>query len=114
MIKQKDITSDINWLPGNNWFVFTFFMIIIILVAHALALFSHEYAHSFTAWLLGWKTNPLALNYGELTPINILAQIQIDENVGYDPIFAGGHGWQAAMISAAGMLIGNGFIMVLP
>lgn len=79
-------------------------------VLHAIAFFAHEYAHSFTAWILGWKANPLAINYGHLTVGNVLAQFDIDENVDYGPIFAAGHGAVAAVIAAAGMVIGNGLI----
>ena len=68
----------------------------------------HEYAHSFTAWLLHWKANPLALDYGKVTLNNILTQEDIDENVDYGPIFASGHGAAASLIAVAGVLIGNG------
>jgi hypothetical protein len=77
---------------------------------HAIAFFAHEYAHSCAAWALGWKTNPLALNYEHLTPGNFLLQLDIDENVEYDPIFAAGHNYSAGIIAAAGMVIGNGLL----
>ena len=35
-------------------------------LAHALAYLAHEYAHSFVAWGLRCKANPLARNYGGL------------------------------------------------
>jgi DUF1680 family protein len=94
----------------KSWPVFIVVTVALILVLHALAFFPHEYAHSFSAWLLGWKANPLALNYGHLTPGNILLQFDIDENVEYDPIFAAGHGGVAGFIAAAGMVIGNGLV----
>lgn len=78
--------------------------------AHAVAFFAHEYAHSFTAWLLGWKTNPLALNYAHPTLKVFLIQLGIDQNVDEIPIFSGGHAFQAGLISAAGALLGNGLI----
>ncbi|MFD0766859.1 hypothetical protein ACFQZI_18510 [Mucilaginibacter lutimaris] len=95
------------WLPGRNWLTFFLLNIIMMWVTHAIALFAHEYSHSFTAWLLGWKTNPFALNYGQLTLSNVLAQFDIDENVNYKPIFATGHGQQAGLVALAGLLIGN-------
>jgi hypothetical protein len=98
------------WLPGKNWLIFLLLNIIIAWVTHAISLFSHEYSHSFTAWLLGWKTNPFALNYGQLTLSNVLAQFDIDENVNYTPIFATGHRQQAGLIALAGLLIGNLFL----
>jgi hypothetical protein len=75
--------------------------------AHACVFFSHEYAHSSTAWLLGWKSNPLALHYAHPTLVVLLTQLGISENVNYVPIFASGHGRQAAFIAAAGAVIGN-------
>ena len=78
--------------------------------AHACVFFAHEYAHSFTAWLLGWKSNPLALNYAHPTLKVILIQLGIDQNVNELPIFASHHGAQAAIISGAGAVLGNAFI----
>jgi len=75
--------------------------------AHALAFFAHEYAHSFTAWILGWKRDPFALNYAHPTPVVLLLQLGINQNVDEAPIFASGHGIAAAMIAAAGALLGN-------
>ena len=77
-------------------------------LAHAIGYMMHEYAHSFTAWLLHYKTNPLALNYGGLNLDNILFQNDIDENVDYAPIFAAGRGPLASLIAVAGVLLGNG------
>ncbi|MBE1161076.1 hypothetical protein [Dyella acidiphila] len=81
-----------------------------VLIAHAVAYFTHEYSHAFTAWLLGYKQDPLALNYGEASTANILFQQDIDENVDYDPIFAGQHGWSAALIALVGPGVGNGVL----
>ena len=77
---------------------------------HALGYFAHEYAHSFTAWLLGWKANPLALNYGHLDTANLFIQSDVDENVDYGPIFAAHCGAQAALIAVAGVAIGNALV----
>jgi hypothetical protein len=77
-------------------------------LGHALGYLTHEYAHSFTAWALGYKANPLALNYGHLTPQNVAFLLSIDENVEYGPIFAAGKGYLASLIAVAGVLFGNG------
>jgi hypothetical protein len=77
-------------------------------LAHAIGFIIHEYAHSFMAWLLHWKANPLALHYGGLNLDNILFQDDIDENVNYAPIFAAGRGAAVSLIAIAGVLIGNG------
>ncbi len=82
-------------------------------LAHAIGYMIHEYAHSFTAWLLHYKANPLALDYGGLSLDNILFQSDVDENVDYSPIFAAGRGPLAALIAVAGVLIGNGISYIV-
>jgi hypothetical protein len=83
---------------------------LMVLVAHAAVYLAHEYCHTLVAWLLGFKHDPWALNYGEASTANILFQQDIDENVDYDPIFASQHGWMAALIALAGPGIGNGLL----
>src|SRR6187551_2040117 len=82
-------------------------MAILILVTHAVAYLTHEYAHTTMAWMLGYMTNPLALDYGGLTPANLILLSDVDDNVPYDAVFAGGHGSAAAAIALAGPFIGN-------
>jgi len=82
-------------------------------LAHAIGFMVHEYAHSFTAWLLHFKANPLALNYGGINLNNILFQNDIDENVDYSPIFAASRGPLASLIAVAGVLIGNGISYIV-
>jgi len=83
---------------------FWFSFVVLLWFAHALAYFLHEFAHSFTAFILGFKANPLALTYGHLSLANVLTQAEVDENVDYGPIFAAGKGMLAALIAAAGVL----------
>jgi hypothetical protein len=90
-----------------SWLLFAVYTLGLLFATHAIGFFAHEYAHSTTAWALGWKANPLALNYGPLTASNVLLQLQIDENVDYAPIFAAGHFRQAGLIAAAGVVAGN-------
>lgn len=91
------------------WPVFLGYTLLFIWVAHAFVFFAHEYAHSFTAWILGQKDNPLALNYAHPTPLVLLMQLGIDQNVDEARIFASGHGATAALIAVAGSLFGNAF-----
>jgi hypothetical protein len=79
-------------------------------LAHALVFFPHEYAHTFTAWLLGWKSNPFSLHWPHLSLVVLLIQNGINQGVDEAPIFASGHGPHAALIAAAGAVIGNGLI----
>ena len=87
---------------------FALFFLFLLWAAHAFGYLVHEYAHSFTAWGLGYKANPLALNYGHLDWNNVLTLDDVDENVDYDPIFAAGRGPLASLIAVAGVLFGNG------
>ncbi len=93
-----------------TWPVLVVYTLFQMWAAHACVFFAHEYAHSFTAWLLGWKSNPLALYFPRPTPVVFLIQLGINQNVDEGPIFASGHGADAAMIGAAGALIGNALI----
>ena len=95
---------------ARNWPGFAVLVAGEMWLAHAIAFFVHEYAHSTTAWLMGWKENPLAINYAHPTLSVFLLQLGISENVDYAPIFAAGRGWQAAIIAAAGMVAGNALI----
>src|ERR1700754_4806829 len=95
---------ELRWLP------FVLLLCVQLWAAHALAFFLHEYAHSFVAWLTGWKANPFALNYAHPTLKVFLMQMGINQNVEEGPIFASGHGPIAAIIGGAGMVIGNGLL----
>ena len=82
-------------------------------LAHAIGYMMHEYGHGFTAWIVHYKANPLALHYGHLSLNNILTQTDIDENVDYGPIFAAGRGPLASLIAVAGVLFGNGLSYII-
>jgi hypothetical protein len=98
----------------NDWYEndlgFALLTAVIIVAAHAIAFFAHEFAHSFTAWALGYMPHPLALDYGELTPANVVLMLNVGDNVQYDSIMSAGHGHSAAVIALAGSFIGNGVL----
>ncbi len=96
--------------PQWTWPLLIVFTLIQVWAAHACVFFAHEYGHSFTAWLLGWKSNPLALHFPRPTLVVLLLQPGINQNVDEAPIFASGHGPQAAIIAAAGAILGNALI----
>jgi hypothetical protein len=102
---MTDNRRGISW----TWPAFLSYTLLFIWVAHAFVFFAHEYAHTFTAWLLGWKDNPLALNYAHPTALVFLMQLGIDQDVDEARIFASGHGVAAAVIAVAGSLFGNAF-----
>jgi hypothetical protein len=96
--------------PEWTWPVLVAYTLFQMWAAHACVFFAHEYAHSFTAWLLGWKSNPLALYCPRPTLAVLLLQMGINQNVDEGPIFASGHGPHAAIIGAAGAILGNALI----
>lgn len=83
-------------------------MLCLIFLAHATAYLTHEYAHATTAWLFGWMPSPVGIDYGRATLANVLLQQDVGDGVNYGPIFAGGHGLEAALIAFAGPGVGNG------
>lgn len=99
----------------NNTMRFKLILVtpIFILLSHYLAVFPHEYAHSFMAWLLGYKNNPFALNYGGANLHNLLLLSQIDENVHYRMIYSLGHKFHVALIAFAGSGLANASLFVL-
>ena len=86
---------------------------VFILLAHYLAVFPHELAHSFTAWALGRKVDPLAITWGGDSLRNIILLSHIDENVDYPSIFARGPAYYAAYIAFAGPGIVNGGLYLM-
>ena len=75
-------------------------------IAYFLAFFTHEYAHSFSAWIFGFKSNPLLLNFGDTSWENVLFFTKIDENVDFN-LFSITHPWLASFIAFAGIGVGN-------
>jgi hypothetical protein len=82
-------------------------------LAHYAAVLPHEYAHSFTAFALGFKSQPLDIHFGSSSLINILLLTDIDEHVDYANIFAHGAGPAAALIAFAGPGLANGTLYLV-
>jgi hypothetical protein len=97
---------------GSDWGWGKFSLLIFcqLWLAHALAMGVHEFCHSFSAWLLGWKSNPWALHYPPPSLVFFLVQLGVTQDVNETPIFASGHGVDAAIIAIAGALVGNALI----
>ena len=81
---------------------------IFMLLANYMAIFSQEYAQSITAWLLGYKDHPLAIQYGGKSLLNLLLLFNMNENVDYDLIISAGHLRDLAWIAMAGLIATNG------
>lgn len=86
---------------------------IFMLLAHYLAVFPHEYAHSFMAWFLGYKQDPLAIDYGGTSWLNLFLLFHIDEHVNYDLIISQGHLYHMALVAFAGPGIANGLLYLI-
>ncbi|MDP9902361.1 hypothetical protein [Variovorax ginsengisoli] len=87
--------------------------VVCFLLAHHLAVFVHEYAHSFTAFALGYKPNPLQLHFGGAGLLNLLLLSGIDEYVDYQNMFSHGAGWAVGLVALAGPALGNGLTYFL-
>jgi hypothetical protein len=95
--------------PVLSWCIFLLFL----WLAHTLGYLVHEYAHSFCAWALGCKANPLALDYGHLRFQNVALLSDVDENVDYASIFRSGKDYLVAVVAVAGVLLGNGIFYLI-
>jgi hypothetical protein len=93
-----------------SWPRLLILLLVQLWVAHALVFFAHEYAHTFTAWLLGWKASPFDLHVPPSSWTVWLLQLGIDQDVHEAPIFASGHAVHAGLIALAGALLGNAFV----
>ncbi|PMS36575.1 hypothetical protein C0Z20_10680 [Trinickia symbiotica] len=58
-------------------------------------------------------SEPFGINYGPATFSNVILLGDVDDNVKYSTIFAGGHGPSAAVIALAGPFVGNGALYFL-
>lgn len=67
-----------------------------------LTAYLHEFGHSFTAWALGFKANPLNIIYGGWSWQNLIFLANIDENVNYGLINQLGHRHLISLIAFAG------------
>jgi hypothetical protein len=87
--------------------------LICILLAHYAAVLPHEYAHSFLAFALGYKSDPLVIRFGGISAVNLILLININEQVDYAAMFAQGDGLAAALVGFAGPGLANGALYLL-
>jgi len=85
---------------------------IFFLLSHAITYLVHEYCHSLTAWIFGYKSNPFDLHYGDASISNLLLLDQVSENVDYDAIEMA-HPFIAALVAFSGSFIGNLVLLIL-
>lgn len=85
---------------------------VFILLAFYVAGFGHEFSHSTTAWLLGFKQNPLDIIYGGYSWQNLLLLWNVDEKVDYPLLSSQGHLSAIALIAFAGF-IGSALMYII-
>jgi hypothetical protein len=81
---------------------------VLLLLTHDLAVLPHEFTHSFLAWILGIKSDPLDIDWGGTSIGNILLLLHIDENVDYQAALAAGD-----TVALSGPLLANGGLYLL-
>lgn len=102
---------DIDHKTSKAWLLILFTPIFFY-ITHALAFFIHEYSHSFSAWIFGFKAHPLILNFGDTSWGNILFFMKMDENVDFNA-FSAAHPWIASFVAFAGMAVGNVILFLI-
>lgn len=86
---------------------------IVVLLTHYAAVLPHEFTHSFVAWALGIKADPLNIDWGGTSLLNLLLLVHIDENVDYTAALAAGQRWQVALTAFAGAGFANAGLYLL-
>lgn len=83
----------------RTWDLLLFLSITLItfVIVHFFVLYMHEFSHSFAAYFLGAKENPLDIIWGRG-----IFGTHCDENVDYQALFNAGKGSTAAAIAFAG------------
>lgn len=84
-----------------------------MLATHYAAVLAQEYAHSVTAWSLGYKPNPFNIYFGGNSWLNIFTLYYVNENVNYALVTGSGHMKDLAIIAAAGPIFANGGLYLL-
>jgi len=93
--------SPVKVYQRKRWSILVYISITVITftILHFLVIYMHEFTHSFAAYFLGAKENPLDIIWGR----GIFA-VSCDENVDYQTLFSAGKGPTAAAIAFAGPL----------
>ncbi|GEP61236.1 hypothetical protein [Reyranella soli] len=84
-----------------------------VVLAHHAALLPHEYAHSFMAWALGYKSDPLVIHWGVRRVTDVILLIDIDQRVDYAAMYARGDGFAAVLVGFAGPGLANGALYLV-
>jgi hypothetical protein len=76
---------------------------LVVLLTYYLSFLPHEYGHSFAAWIMGIKSSPWPIIWGDTSFGNILILDKMNENVDYDTAMASGKNLAVAVVALAGI-----------
>ena len=77
----------------------------VLLVTYYVSFMTHEYGHSFAAWMLGIKSSPWPITWGSNTIGNFLFLSEVDEHVDYDAAMASGKNLAVAVVALSGIAV---------
>jgi hypothetical protein len=76
---------------------------LVVLLTYYLSFLPHEYGHSFAAWIMGIKSSPWPIHWGDTSIGNILLLDKMNENVDYDAAMASGKNLAIAVVAISGI-----------
>jgi len=97
----------------TRYTVFVIATFLFFILSMWVSVLPHEYAHSFVAWMYGYKSNPFNIHYGEFTWQNIIFIHGINENVNYSLMNSRGDYFAMGLAAFAGPGIATVFIYAL-
>jgi hypothetical protein len=86
---------------------------LVLLVTYDVAFVAHEYGHSFMAWILGIKSSPWPIIWGDTSIANILFLSDLDENVDYDTAMTSGRNLAVAVVAVSGVGVNTVLYLLL-
>ncbi|MBY0290094.1 MAG: hypothetical protein K2X52_23570 [Mycobacteriaceae bacterium] len=78
---------------------------LILLVTYYVSFMTHEYGHSFAAWILGIKSSPWPITWGSNSIGNFLFLSEVDEHVDYRTAMASGKNLAVAVVALSGIAV---------
>ena len=76
---------------------------LVLFVTYYVSFLTHEYGHSFAAWILDIKSSPWPITWGSNSVTNILFLDEVDEHVDYDSAMASGKNLAVSTVAVAGI-----------
>jgi hypothetical protein len=92
---------------SRDWIRFSLVTVATYFALQAVIILAHEYAHSTSAWLLGYTPTPLTVVWG-----NLVTMRGWDEGVPYDQLFPSGGNPAEALIGGIPLLMHAVFVVM--